>query len=116
MKKNFAVINLALMAFVLLTIACQSLHVFSHSHIKELHAHDFQNVFKPGKQAITTFENHDNDCFICDFHFDFFTAPQHFSYRLYFPFKPIPYTLNAIANGNYFAGSLFALRAPPVLI
>lgn len=97
-----------LMAVVLITTAYQSFHAFSHEH----HYHDKQEV----KHFSVAGHGHDSeDCSVCDFHFDYFVAPQEFCLRLYFPFKPIPYSFSTSASNAFFAGSLFALRAPPVV-
>lgn len=108
MKRKFALFNLALMAMVQLTMAYQSFHAFSHEH----HHHK-----KEARQfgAATHTHDGDEDCAVCDFHFDFFVAPQQFCLSLYFPHIAIPYSFNAVEGAVYYPGSLFALRAPPVL-
>lgn len=117
MKRKFAIFNLALMAVVLLTTAYQSFHAFSHKHFAEAHTHQHE-VTKSAKHfsAVNTDHQQDEDCSVCDFHFDFFVAPQQFCLRLDFPFKQIPYTFNSIEGSASFAGSLFALRAPPATV
>lgn len=111
MKRKFAIFNLVLMAVVLLATAYQSFHAFSHQHAR--HAHELKEKGKHFSGAAHSHE--DDDCHVCDFHFDYFTAPQEFCLRLYFPFKPIPYSFSSIEGTANFAGSLFALRAPPVV-
>ena len=108
MKRRFAIFNLILMALVLLTTATQSFHAFSHGHDHEGHK-------KETKHTVLSADDHE-DCSICDFHFDFFTAPQTFCLRLDFPFNPIPYSFSVSEGSDAFAGSLFALRAPPVFV
>lgn len=98
------------MAVVLFATAYQSFHAFSHD---ERHAHEHH---EKGKHFSGAEHSHgDDDCSVCDFHFDYFVAPQEFCLRLYFPFKPIPYSFSSIEGTASFAGSLFALRAPPVV-
>ena len=109
LKRKFALFNLALMSLVQFTIAYQSFHAFTHEH-----AHHEQK--KEAKQFGSASHGHsDEDCSICDFHFDYFIAPQEFCLRLDFPFKLIPYSFNSIEGDTAFAGSLFAHRGPPVI-
>jgi hypothetical protein len=111
MKRKFAIFNLALMALVQLTIAYQSFHAFSHQH-----AHGQHEVKKESKQFSALDHEHEEDCSICDFHFDYFIAPQEFCCRLDFPFKPIPYSFSSIESNTAFAGSLYAHRGPPSFV
>lgn len=101
------------MAVVLLTTAYQSFHVFSHQ-VSE-HHHEVKQISKQFS-AIDLEHEHEEDCSVCDFDFDFFVAPQEFCLRLDFTFKPIPYSYSSTESVTAFPGSLFALRAPPVLI
>ncbi|AWH84194.1 hypothetical protein HYN59_03280 [Flavobacterium album] len=112
MKRKFAIFNLALMAVVLLTTAYQSFHAFSHKHFAETHRHSFK---KETKQFSAADHEHEDDCSVCDFHFDYFVAPQEFCLRLDFPFKPIPYSFSSIEGNTAFAGSLFSHRGPPTV-
>lgn len=111
MKRKFAIFNLALMALVQLTIAYQSFHAFSHQHVHEHH-----EIKKEAKHFSAHDHEHEEDCSICDFHFDYFIAPQEFCCRLDFPFKPIPYSFSSIEGNTAFAGSLYAHRGPPSLV
>jgi len=113
MKRKFAIFNLALMALVQLTIAYQSFHAFSHTH--EPFAHH-KELKKENKQISANHSNED-DCSVCDFHFDYFIQPQQFCLRLDFPFTQIPYRYNSVENNvAAFAGSLFSHRGPPVAV
>ncbi|MEL1245290.1 hypothetical protein AAEO56_13520 [Flavobacterium sp. DGU11] len=114
MKRKFAIFNLALMAVVLLTTAYQSFHAFSHQHFAEsTHRHSLKKETKHFSKA--GHEHEDDDCSVCNFHFDYFVAPQEFCLRLDFPFTPIPYTFSSIEGSAAFAGSLFSHRGPPVV-
>lgn len=105
------------MAVVLLTTAYQSYHAFSHGHsvVHNTHSHELKKSNKQFSAADAGHE-HEEDCSVCDFHFDFFVTPPQFCLRLEFPFKPIPYSFKIIEGNTAFTGSLFALRAPPVLV
>jgi hypothetical protein len=114
MKRRFAIFNLVLMAVVLLTTAYQSFHAFTHEHF-EAHLHQHHEQKKAKYFSGIDHEHEDEDCATCDFHFDYFVAPQQFCLRLNFPFKPFHYSFSSIEGNTFFAGSLFALRAPPVV-
>jgi hypothetical protein len=113
MKRRFAIFNLALMALVQLTMGWQSFHAFSHKHhhsVAEKHVKHF------GIEKHSHDSHEDDDCSVCDFHFDFFVAPQQFCLTLTFPHTQIPYTYSSIEGHAAYTGSLFALRAPPVTV
>jgi hypothetical protein len=115
MKRKFAIVNLFLMAVVLIATAYQSFHAFSHEHFAvQLHQH---GELKKEKQVSSSDHDHeDEDCATCDFHFDYFVAPQEICLRLDFPFQPFHYSFSGKQSNSFFAGSLFALRAPPTLV
>lgn len=114
MKRKFAIFNLALMVLVLLATAYQSFHAFSH----ELTAgHSHLHHEKKVKHFSGAEQSHDHeDCSVCDFHFDFFTAPPQFCLRLDFPFKETPYIFNVVEGSANFCGSILSLRAPPQFV
>ncbi|MCW4470830.1 hypothetical protein OGH69_17810 [Flavobacterium sp. MFBS3-15] len=115
MKRKFAIFNLALMAVVLLATAYQSFHAFSHKHFAESgHHHTYKKEAK--HFGMDSHGHEEDDCSVCDFHFDYFVAPQEFCLRFDFPFKAIPYTFSSIEGSPAFAGSLFALRGPPSFV
>ncbi|MFP9113028.1 hypothetical protein ACLI1A_03755 [Flavobacterium sp. RHBU_3] len=109
MKRKIAILNLVFMALVQFTIGYKSFHVFSH-HVE--HKTHTEHSIK-GK-AIVSADTHE-ECSVCDFHFDFFIAPQQFCLKLDFPYTHIPYTYNSIEGHASFSGSLFTLRGPPAL-
>jgi hypothetical protein len=110
MKRKFALCNLMLMALVQLTMAYQSFHYIKHGH---KHHHEE----KAKHFGIASHEHSgDDDCAVCDFHFDFFVAPQDFCLSLHFAHTTIPYSFNAVEGTAHYTGSLFALRAPPVSV
>ena len=112
MKRKFAIFNLALMTLVLFATAYQSFHAFSHGLTA---GHNHAHHEKKAKHFSGHDSHNDEDCSVCDFHFDFFTAPPQFCLRLDFPFREIPYTFNSIEGSANFCGSLFALRGPPIV-
>jgi hypothetical protein len=114
MKRKFAIFNLVLMAVVLLTTAYQSFHAFSHEHFAA-HLHEHHEEKKAKQFSGIDHEHEEDHCSTCDFHFDYFVPPQEFYLKLDFPFKPIHYSFSSKEGSASFAGSLFALRAPPVV-
>lgn len=113
MKRRFAIFNLVLMAVVLLTTVYQSLHAFTHEHF-EVHLHEHHEQKKAKQFSGVDHEHEEDHCSTCDFHFDYFVAPQEFFLKLDFPFVPYHYSFSIVKANAFFAGSLFALRAPPV--
>ncbi|QYJ68759.1 hypothetical protein [Flavobacterium litorale] len=116
MKRKFAIFNLTLMAVVLFTTAFQSFHAFNHHSVaSHSHHHDEEHEAKQFGASDVNHE-HEDDCSVCDFDFDYFVAPQQFCLRFNFPFTPIPYRYSSTHNVQAFSGSLFALRAPPAIV
>lgn len=109
MKRKIAILNLVLMVVVQFTIAYKSFHAFSHHLEPKAHTEHSH-----GAKALVSAHSHE-ECSVCDFHFDFFIAPQQFFLKLGFPYTHIPYKYNSIEGYASFTGSLFALRAPPAL-
>jgi hypothetical protein len=114
MKRKFALFNLALMALVQITIAYQSFHAFSHAHTTAAQNH-YERRSESKNNIVQDHVHDDESCSICDFHFDFFVAPQQFFLALDFDFIQIPYSYSSTESNTFFAGSLFALRAPPTV-
>jgi hypothetical protein len=110
MKRKFAIFNLALMAIVQFTIAFQSFHAFTHKHEHKTE----HSTAAHGKHIVTASEK--EECHVCDFHFDFFTAPQQFHLKLDFAYTHIPYSYSVVEGTPSFGGSLFSLRGPPSLV
>lgn len=114
MKRRFAIFNLALMAVVQFAIAFQSFHAFTHHHDHE-HEHKHHHTTALKHKADVAAADDEHSCSVCDFHFDFFTAPNQFYLKLDFAFFEIPYQFKTTEEPVTFCGSLFALRAPPAL-
>lgn len=110
MKRKFAIFNLALMALVQCIIAFQSFHAFTHKHTENKTYAQAAH----GKHFVTAHEN--ENCSVCDFHFDFFTAPQQFCLTLDFAYTHIPYSYSIVEGAASFSGSNFSLRGPPTLV
>ena len=113
MKRKFAIFNLALMAIVQIAIAWQSFHAFSHAHNETTHHHELKK--EVSHFGTDSHDHSDEDCSVCDFHFDYFIQPQEFCLRLDFTFSEIPYRFNSVEGNTSFAGSLFSHRGPPLV-
>lgn len=114
MKKKLVIINYFLMLTVLFAMLFQSVHSYEHlaKQLSEKKCYHKYNSSKEITHQHHSFEN----CFVCNFtlsnfissdvsHFEFkkITIPSGYSF-----FKSREIT-------QFFKGSLFALRAPPVL-
>lgn len=97
------------MAVVLLTTAFQSVHALTtHS------GHHHQRVDRDlHADSQLSFEQSDDDCSICDFHFDFFITPETICLRASFTTQEIPYAFSSIEGRPSFPGSMYAHRGPP---
>jgi hypothetical protein len=115
MRKIFVILNSTLILAVLFSILFQSVHSYEHFSIKIA---EKDCVHKQNSNQEITHQHHNfENCLVCDFTFSTF----------------IPYTISAfefnktIISSRYsffksreitqfFKGSLFALRAPPIFI
>jgi hypothetical protein len=115
MKKKFVILNSILALAVLFAMLFQSVHSFEHlaQQLSEKECHHEST----SKHQITHQHHNLDHCFVCDFKMSHFVASDF----LHFEFK------NTGINSGYtffksrtitefFKGSLFALRAPPVFI
>jgi hypothetical protein len=114
MKRKFSIYSFLLTMTVLLSMLFQSLHKYEHiaQQLSEI-----QCVHKKNSVAEITHQHHNFDfCGVCDYKLSGFTFPvlPHFelnSVELYLNntgFKSFEIT-------QFFKGSLFALRAPPLV-
>ena len=116
MKKQFAIINISLMITVLFAMLFQSLHSYEHliQNLSEQKCH--QKHIGSGTQLTHQHYNSEH-CFACEFTFSSFIPSELFTF--YFKKATIVYGysfFNSKEIINYFKGSLFALRAPPIFI
>ncbi|WP_264205999.1 hypothetical protein [Flavobacterium shii] len=116
MKKKFKIINLLMPLIVAFAILFPVIHSYEHiqnhnaTHKSTLHYND------TGKSELITHNHPSDECAICHFkftpfstfsfaHFDFYKS-QSITRYVYFYFK---------TYSSFFKGSLFALRAPPII-
>lgn len=115
MKKKFKYLKLLLPMVVLFAILFPAIHSYEHIHG---HTSAHENILKhDGAKSEFKLHDHSNDeCAICHFKispvstfsFETFTFYQNSSITSFVAFYSAAYS-------NFFKGSLFALRAPPVL-
>ena len=115
MKKKFVIINSILALAVLFAMLFQSVHSFEHlaQQLSEKECHHEST----SKHQITHQHHNFDHCFVCDFKMSHFVGLDF----LHFEFKNTIITsgyslFKSRAITEFFKGSLFALRAPPVFI
>lgn len=115
MKKKFQYLKLLLPIVVLFAILFPAIHSYEHIHG---HKSEREYILKTnnGKSEFRL-DNHTNDeCAICHFKI---SPVSTFSFETFTFYKNSSITsfvaFYATSFSNFFKGSLFALRAPPVL-
>ena len=115
MKKKFVIVNSVLTVAVLFSMLFQFMHSYEHL-VKQLSEKECQHKHN-SSQEITHQHHNVEHCFVCNFTVSSFVTAdiQHFEFQKttfssgYSFFKSREIT-------QFFKGSLFALRAPPVFI
>lgn len=115
MKKKFIIINVLLSMAVLFSILFQSVHAYGH-HSEQIterlsHQHHSKN-----KAEISNNHSVHEKCFTCDFSFSLFTTTDFYvlSFHKNSAVTTI-YSFLSHQHSSFFAGSLFSLRAPPLV-
>ncbi|NDP27196.1 MAG: hypothetical protein GZ087_07195 [Flavobacterium sp.] len=115
MKKKFVLLNYFLMVAVLFSMLFQSVHSYEHlaKQLSEKKCHHESS----SKHQITHQHHKFDHCFVCDFTLSNFISSD----ISYFEFKKIiiPTGSSSFKSREitqFFKGSLFALRAPPIFI
>ena len=113
MKKKFVILNSCLMFAVLFAILLQYVHSYEHLAM-QLSERKCHHKYNSSKEITHQHHNYDR-CFVCDFTLCSFVSADisNFVFKkinicsgfFIFKFKEIT---------QFFKGSLFALRAPPV--
>lgn len=114
MKKKFSIVNLVLMIAVLFSILGQSVH--SYEHIVNQFS-EKKCEHKQVSAAEVTHEHHTYDsCYLCSFIVSSFVSSDVKYFELY---DLVANKSNTAAiskeTTQFFKGSLFALRAPPLV-
>ena len=114
MKKSLTNLCFGLSVVILFSILFQSVHSYEHlakqlSEKKCHHNHVSDHEI--------THEHHKfEQCFVCDFSFSNYISSDIFDFKLNekFVFSTLTFTKSKEIT-QYFKGSLFALRAPPMI-
>ncbi|MFV8363725.1 hypothetical protein ACNQGO_10090 [Flavobacterium sp. ZT3P35] len=114
MKKKFSIFSLVLTLTVLFSMLFQSVHKYEHI-AQQLS--EFQCVHKKNSSTEITHQHHGYDfCGVCAFKvssFTFLLLPTFESNTSELPLKKSAFASTEITQ--FFKGSLFALRAPPLV-
>lgn len=115
MKKRIGILNFLLAFAVLFAMLFQSAHTYQHlaQQLSEKKCHHSHT----SKHEITHQHHNLEHCFVCDFKISSFTYSEIASYEFQDTIINSRYTFfKSREITEFFKGSLFALRAPPVFI
>jgi len=116
MKKKFIIINLLLSLTVLLSMLFQTIHSYEHI-FQQITEKTCEHKYTGNQKEITHSHSVDsNNCPIC--HFTFSTFIPNSSSSITFCKAAVVIAtafFYAKTSSTFFKGSLFALRAPPLL-
>ena len=114
MKKKFVLLNTFLMLAVLFSMLFQYVHSYEHL-AKQLSEKECHHKYT-SKQEITHQHISFDHCFVCDFTISTFISSDIFNFEFKKIIIPSGYSLlNSRKITQFFKGSLFALRAPPII-
>ena len=115
MKKKFAILNYFLLLAVLFSMLFQSFHSYEHL-AKQLSQEICSHKYNSSKEITHQHHNFDH-CFVCDFTLSSFISADISHFELNKINIPSGYSIfKSREITQFFKGSLFALRAPPVYI
>lgn len=115
MKKKFVIVNTFLAATVLFSMLFQFVHSYEH-RAKQLSEKECYHKYTSSQEITHQHHNFDH-CFICDFSISSFVASDIHNFefqKITFPSEYSFFKSKEITQ--FFKGSLFALRAPPIFI
>ena len=114
MKKKFVIINSFLMLAVLFSMLFQYVHSYEHL-AKQLSEKECSHKYISSQEI--THQHHDFDnCFVCNFTVSTFISSDISNFEFKKIIFPSGYSLfNSREITQFFKGSLFALRAPPII-
>lgn len=114
MKKRIVIVNAGLMIAVLFSILIQSWHSYTHL-AKQISEKECLHEYKSSKEITHQHEAFEN-CFVCTFTLSSFIAQDFIApeFKRTADDRIIP-VIALSAVSTFFKGSLFSLRAPPVV-
>ena len=115
MKKKFVIVNSILAVAVLFSILFQFVHSYEHL-AKQLSQKECHHKYTSSQEI--THQHHDFEhCFVCHFSVSSFVASDIHQYEFQKNYFPAGYSFfKSREITQFFKGSLFALRAPPIFI
>lgn len=115
MKKRLVILNSFLAFAVLFAILFQTVHSYEHL-AQQLSAKKCHHTYS-SKHEITHQHHNFEHCYVCDFKISNFISAKIASCEFQDLIVPSGYTFfKSREIAQFFKGSLFALRAPPVFI
>lgn len=116
MKKKIVLINLFASLTVLLAMLFQTVHSYEHAYSQLTEKHCIHKSVN-GQKQITHSHHVDNTCHVCHFAFSTF-IPNTFQALSFHKvnIETSSVFFNNPETATFFKGSLFALRAPPVVL
>ncbi|MGO4904805.1 hypothetical protein [Flavobacterium sp. W20_MBD1_R3] len=114
MKKKFSIVNVVLMIAVLFSILGQTIHSYEHI-VKQFSEKKCEHKLTSAAEITHQHQNYDS-CYLCNFTVSSFVSSDVKYFELY---EIVANSSNSSANSKeitqFFKGSLFALRAPPIV-
>ncbi len=115
MKKMAKIISFFFMIAVLFSMLLQSVHSYEHL-AKQLSEKKCYHKYNSSKEITHQHHNFDH-CFVCNFTLSTFISSDISNFEFQKIIIPSGYSLlNSRKITQFFKGSLFALRAPPIFI
>ncbi|WP_202110846.1 hypothetical protein [Flavobacterium hydrocarbonoxydans] len=116
MKKKIIFLNFSVSLMVLFAMLFQTVHSYEHIY-KQITENHCDHSNSKLKNQITHSHSAESNCAICHFAFSPFTPTDFYSYSFtkVIHATPCVFYFTKVKTA-FFKGSLFALRAPPVLV
>jgi hypothetical protein len=115
MKKKFVILNSFLVLAVLFTMLFQSVHCYEHL-AKQLSEKKCEHKYTSSQEITHQHQNFDH-CFVCNFTLSNFISSDISCFEFQKITIPSGYPFfKSKEITQFFKGSLFALRAPPIFI
>ncbi|WP_281309551.1 hypothetical protein [Flavobacterium flavigenum] len=115
MKRRQLITGFSLGLMVLFSILFQSIHSYEHIS-QQLSEKKCHHNYNDANGEITHQHHNDDSCFICNFSFGSYIAPENFIFQFFNNHQEIPYFFGFSESIISFSGSLYALRGPPFAI
>ncbi|WP_220760972.1 hypothetical protein [Flavobacterium sp. UMI-01] len=115
MKKKGVILHVLLTLILLFPIVFQLVHIYEHHSEQNKKQLELVSNSNSGNQRIAD-DTLSEDCFVCDYTFTVQSLATLFSYSFSYDCAVVATLLLYIPTAVvFYCGSLFSLRAPPVL-